>query len=257
MEMKNLTGQRFGRLTALSPAGKDNHRRFMWKCVCDCGRESLVRSGNLVQGNSRSCGCQKVNGRGKLFKDITGQRFGRLVVISRASRDDGKAYWECVCDCGATTVSWGAHLRSGHTSSCGCFNQEQVRASIKWKESRRRGPAHHNWNPNFTEKDRADRRSLPEIKEWLKAVLRQHNYTCNLCGKRGGKLAAHHLNGYNWAIDQRTEVDNGVPLCPPCHKEFHDEYGLGNNTTEQYEEFKKLRRQYSQVPHPLQEEGRT
>lgn len=61
---------------------------------------------------------------GKLI-DLTGQRFGRLVVIERAENNKrGKAMWDCKCDCGKQVTVLGCHLRSGHTQSCGCFSRE-------------------------------------------------------------------------------------------------------------------------------------
>lgn len=53
------------------------------------------------------------------------------------------------------------------------------------------------------------------------------------------RIQAHHLDGYNWAKDKRLEVDNGVTLCEDCHKTFHNEYGRGDNTKEQYNNFIK------------------
>lgn len=55
---------------------------------------------------------------GKL-KDITGQKFGMLTVVSWT----GSRYWNCVCDCGNTTQARGNALRSGLRVSCGCFNK--------------------------------------------------------------------------------------------------------------------------------------
>lgn len=57
---------------------------------------------------------------GKMI-DITGQRFGKLLVISCAGKIDGRHYfWNCKCDCGNDTVIEGSRLRSGNTKSCGC-----------------------------------------------------------------------------------------------------------------------------------------
>ena len=62
------------------------------------------------------------------IKDLTGQRFGRLVVISRASTSPkGEATWKCLCDCGKTIISPGYNIRSGNTNSCGCFNSDEAR----------------------------------------------------------------------------------------------------------------------------------
>ena len=57
---------------------------------------------------------------GRLFKDKTGQRFGRLVVKELISKKP-VAKWVCVCDCGNETKVWGGHLKSGVTRSCGCL----------------------------------------------------------------------------------------------------------------------------------------
>lgn len=53
----DLTGQRFGRLTALEPAGRDRGGNPLWKCRCECGALPTVRARSLQSGNTRSCGC--------------------------------------------------------------------------------------------------------------------------------------------------------------------------------------------------------
>lgn len=53
----DLTGQRFGRLTARWPVGMIHGRTVFWLCSCDCGNLKIVRSGNLIIGHGRSCGC--------------------------------------------------------------------------------------------------------------------------------------------------------------------------------------------------------
>ena len=63
----------------------------------------------------------------KVAKDITGQRFGRLVVIRRyGTNNDKRATWLCQCDCGNTVVVSGKQLRQGYTKSCGCLNRESA-----------------------------------------------------------------------------------------------------------------------------------
>lgn len=57
-------------------------------------------------------------------KDITGQRFGRLTVISRAENIGRTTRWNCLCDCGKMTTVYKSHLTSGSTKSCGCLNSE-------------------------------------------------------------------------------------------------------------------------------------
>ncbi len=56
--VRDLAGERFGRLLVVGrDANKPSKAGAYWNCVCDCGKESSVRSGPLVNGQSTSCGC--------------------------------------------------------------------------------------------------------------------------------------------------------------------------------------------------------
>ena len=70
----DLTGQRFGRLTAEKPAGVNSCRRHMWLCQCDCGKSAKVSIGNLRNGNTSSCGClhSEVCRKAKTIHGMTG-----------------------------------------------------------------------------------------------------------------------------------------------------------------------------------------
>lgn len=63
------------------------------------------------------------------FLDLTGQRFGRLVVISRFPRK-GRVSWSCLCDCGNTPVVTRGELRDGKTKSCGCYRKEKLKRDL-------------------------------------------------------------------------------------------------------------------------------
>ena len=64
------------------------------------------------------------------YTDLTGQRFGRLVVIDRAPtkvrNGRSKTSWICQCDCGNKTAVLSENLKSGNTKSCGCLHKERV-----------------------------------------------------------------------------------------------------------------------------------
>lgn len=116
--LNDLVGREFGLLTVLKREGLNKHNNITWMCLCSCGKEVVVRGYNLTQGKTRSCGCLS------LRWDITGQRFGRLVVIERDFSIKKLGLWKCSCDCGNTKVVRSAFLRAGRTISCGCAKHD-------------------------------------------------------------------------------------------------------------------------------------
>lgn len=126
----DLTNHQFGRLTVIErdmdkPQGY--HKSAYWKCKCECGNIVSIRTDHLRDNSTYSCGCYSKDKHSEMFfKDITGQKFGKLTALYRdESKPKGKsqyAYWICKCDCGNITSVRGAHLRAGEALSCGCLN---------------------------------------------------------------------------------------------------------------------------------------
>lgn len=54
--------------------------------------------------------------------------------------------------------------------------------------------------------------------EWRKEVFKRDNYTCQICGNRGGKLNADHILPYSLFEELRESLSNGRTLCKDCHK---------------------------------------
>lgn len=61
------------------------------------------------------------------LKDLTGKRFGRLLVKERAENLGHNVRWLCVCDCGKETIVHSTSLKTGNTTSCGCYKAENAR----------------------------------------------------------------------------------------------------------------------------------
>lgn len=101
------------------------------------------------------------------------------------------------------------------------------------------GENHPLWKHDKTREERLIERSYPKYVNFIKNVLIRDNYTCKCCGDKNTKhdIEVHHLDGYNWCIEKRTDETNGITLCKNCHKNFHLKYGNGNNTKEQFEEW--------------------
>ncbi|MDR0491599.1 MAG: AP2/ERF family transcription factor [Oscillospiraceae bacterium] len=128
--IKDITGQRFGKLTALYRTDQRSKDSVLWECQCDCGNTVLRTTNDLTSGHTTSCGCKRHEA-----KDITGQRFGRLTVLRPTDqRRSESVVWECQCDCGNIVLTIGNHLRSGATKSCGCWRKEKLEEA--WQEFR-------------------------------------------------------------------------------------------------------------------------
>lgn len=85
---------------------------------------------------------------------------------------------------------------------------------------------------------RKDRRYDERERVWRAKVFKRYGYTCAVCGSsKSGTLNAHHKDGYNWCVERRYDLSNGVTLCVTCHTEFHSIYGSGDNTEKQYLEW--------------------
>lgn len=121
--------------------------------------------------------------------DLTGQRFGKLIVIRRAgSNKFGKARWECVCDCGKTHFAVTQTLREGGVTSCGC--EHIASAKRTGHKNRVHGQSPHGLY--VTWRDMLSRCQNPKHKSY-------HNY-----GGRGVNICSEWATSFErfaeWAI---------------------------------------------------------
>ncbi len=115
----NEIGKRYGRLVVIKKVDRKEFTSSVYLCRCDCGNMKEVNINKLHTGHTKSCGCLKHK-----IRDLTGQRFGRLVVDSFKGRDKNQTLWKCSCDCGNKCVASSHDLLLGCTVSCGCRNKE-------------------------------------------------------------------------------------------------------------------------------------
>lgn len=130
-KVKDLTGQKFGRLTVINKT-KDDKNQTKWLCQCSCGNTTTVNTKSLTTGHTKSCGCLRKDTLSEMtYIDLTGQVFGKLTVIKRAEdyispKGQHSTQWLCECDCGNELIVRGGNLTNGHTQSCGCFALKQA-----------------------------------------------------------------------------------------------------------------------------------
>lgn len=104
----NITGRRFGRLTAIEPRPE---RKWLFRC--DCGTEKVLTSQIVIRGSASSCGCLA---KGVQRTDYTGQKFQMLTAVEPR----GSHKWLFRCDCGVEKEIVSSGVVSGRQRSCGC-----------------------------------------------------------------------------------------------------------------------------------------
>ena len=135
---RDLTGQTFGHLYVKSKVDGPTKYKAYWLCHCSvCGNDAVIPATNLLNGKNKSCGCNRYasGNLGHTLMDLTGQRFGSLVVIGRAENNIQPSgmecvMWNCRCDCGTEKVISGNHLRKGDTLSCGCYRKNRRKVNL-------------------------------------------------------------------------------------------------------------------------------
>jgi 5-methylcytosine-specific restriction endonuclease McrA len=78
------------------------------------------------------------------------------------------------------------------------------------------GPKSHLWRGGIT-KDNHKIRDTVEMKLWREAVFQRDDWTCQICGKRGGQIEADHIKQFAYYPELRLDVNNGRTLCRTCH----------------------------------------
>lgn len=137
--------------------------------------------------------------------NLVGKKYGRLLVIEKADLVKGHVRWLCKCDCGNECIVHGSALKSGNTTSCGCYKTENAKkmySGVRQNDKR----LYAVWNG---------------IKQ---RCLNENNKSYHNYGGRGIKLdpawADKYENFYNWAIQagyqkglELDRIDNNGDYC--------------------------------------------
>ena len=90
MKLVDRTGQKFGKLLVINQAGRNELKKVLWKCRCDCGNEISIVAGSLVTGNTTSCGCVIPNFKHGGWKNASYNTW--RAMIRRCTKPQDKDY---------------------------------------------------------------------------------------------------------------------------------------------------------------------
>lgn len=170
--------RKYGKWTIIKESADKN----CFDCKCDCGKERSVRKWQLLNGRSKSCGCEPTQKRKDSINLLTGRRFGFLLVLERIKSK--KVKYLCKCDCGVEKEIYGSHLTSMHQYSCGCKAIKSGAEHAQWSGV---GDISGHWwklhvDRSASQKNRRPLMDILVTKEDAWDLFLQQNKKCALTG---------------------------------------------------------------------------
>ena len=152
--------------------------------------------------------------------DLTGQRFNKLIVINKEKTENGRIFWNCLCDCGNNIVVITGNLKSNRVKSCGCLkvqklierstihNQRHSKLYEVWKSIKQRC-----FNPNNSSYKNYGGRGITMCDEWKNDFTSFLNWSINN-GYSIGLTIDRVNNDWNYCpnncrwVDRRIQANN-------------------------------------------------
>jgi hypothetical protein len=214
----DLTNQIFGKLLVIKrteiPENSKYKYNSYWLCQCECGNKKIVTAHSLKSGNTKSCGCLRKKTPHN-FKDLSGQRFGKLVILNFSHMQKNRSFWNCICDCGNSYIANGTSLKTKQVKSCGCWHRELF-------SSKNTEASMNEIFRNYIIK--AEKRNVvfELTREDFNIITKQD---CYYCGKEPSRIRKNKYNNGNYIYNGIDRIDsskgyileNCVPCCTQCN----------------------------------------
>ena len=186
--------------------------------------------------------CASIIGAKDKVRDLTGQKFGRLLVLELDYKKPGiESYWKVQCDCGTMKTIGARSIKKGTVISCGCYSKEITQTiripKLIEKNKKSIGENHPNWDPTKSNKERYIQRKF-ETTTLRNKTFERDKYTCQCCNKTNTVLNAHHILPFSKYLELRFDINNLITLCKLCHTSYHSKYKKDINL-ETLNKFKK------------------
>jgi len=214
MRKINISGSKIGKLLVLRRI--ESEKRCdggLYECKCDCGNLATKSFQYFKRKFSieKSCGCIK-RLKAPNFKYLVGQRYGRLVVISRAGNNNKQnSIWKCKCDCGNENTVLAFNLVSGQTKSCGCLKKNWMKSGVAIQ------------NRIFANYKRSAKYRKLEFEIDFEKFVAICEMPCSYCGDKPDKLTigknGQWIHGGVDRIDSSKGYIDGncTPACEICN----------------------------------------
>lgn len=206
------------------------NNRAEWLILCKCGKEYKANTLRITGKLAETCfQCKKQPLIDNKINTSFGNNCKILAHDHTETMKNGKPrqYFKVQCHCGHiwVTCSWN---RINECQACAHLSSAKGIS----------GENHWNYNPDLTDEERLENRRHSINRKIREKVISRDSNQCQLC-QTSENLIYHHLNGWDHFPEQRQSLDNILTLCETCHNEFHDKYGRGDNTKEQFKLFQQ------------------
>jgi len=219
----------------LTQVSEYKNSKEVFEVQCSCGNVYNFLWRSARQGCHKTCpDCSR-----KLRKPVTKrgtqkrlsdenvlmrvQQWGAVAVLSKYINITSPL--TVLCECGNSVTKTFADMKRYQNAWC-------FECSVKHRFLR--GSAHPKWKGGMNPDSQAND---SEVQAWRRTIVRRANFTCSITGKVGLTMSAHHLWNYADYSDKRYDLGNGVCILRTLHEDFHNKYGYGNNTPDQFAEF--------------------
>ncbi len=166
------------------------------------------------------------------LRNLTNQRFGKLVVIKRAPNKGGRfTCWLCQCECGKTTTVRSGDLQSRKTTSCGCWRNQILRSGIRTTHGLKQHALYKNWkaikqrcsNKNNQSFKNYGGRGIEICQEWRENFEIFYNWAMSNGWEPGLQIDRIDNNGHYEPLN--CHFTNSRHNC--SHKTNTSKYGVG------------------------------